>query len=90
MDQFVWLQNELKNSRSSSEKVWIIGHIAPGADVKFSTTWHKRYVRSFIAILSEYNDVIVMNFFAHLHRDDFRLVYNQNSGIYCFLQIPKW
>jgi sphingomyelin phosphodiesterase acid-like 3 len=84
MNQFAWLTKQLSMARLFHQKVWILGHIVPGASATFEATWHKRYVRSFVNILGNYTDVIQMNFFSHLHRDSFRLVFDENSG-----KIPK-
>ena len=81
MNQFYWMNKELTQARLYKQKVWILGHIVPGATTSFTATWHKRYVRSFVDILGNFTDIIEMNFFSHLHRDSFRLVYDSDSNL---------
>jgi len=68
-----WLQNILNGSRAHKEKVILMGHISPGKGaLSLLSKWAHRYVD----LVSEYQDVIVGQFFGHTHTDEFEIMYN--------------
>jgi hypothetical protein len=78
--QFAWLQKELALARQNSQKVYIMGHIPPGADKSFGKLWVDDYITTYQQIVTSYSDVIQMQFFSHLHRDSFRLIFDENES----------
>lgn len=77
---FKWLEEELNKASLNSEKVYIVGHIPPGAYTRgfFPETgpnffYFPSFNKRFIHIVNTYHDVIVGQFFGHLHLDSFML-----------------
>ncbi|KAI8978467.1 Metallo-dependent phosphatase-like protein [Pilobolus umbonatus] len=68
-----WLIDELQDSEDKNEKVWIIGHIAPGDD----TCFHD-YSNYYYQIVDRYNHVIASQFFGHTHQDELTLFYKND------------
>lgn len=58
-----WLIEELQDAEDRSERVWIIGHIAPGD----STCFHD-YANYYNQIVDRYSHVIAAQFFGHTHK----------------------
>lgn len=67
-------------------QVYLVGHHPPGADERqrgalppshaaYSDHHNKKYLR----IVRKYADIIVGQFFGHLHSDTFRIVYNEKG-----------
>ncbi|XP_020632886.1 acid sphingomyelinase-like phosphodiesterase 3b [Orbicella faveolata] len=80
--QFAWLDHILTNASSINEKVFIIGHVPPGAFERaprkkwFYPQFNKRY----IAVVLKHADVITGHFLAHQHCDSFKIFYD-NRGV---------
>lgn len=58
-----WLINELQDAEDKNEKVWIIGHIAPGDN----TCFHD-YSNYYGQIVDRYSHIIAAQFFGHTHK----------------------
>ncbi|KAI7907393.1 Metallo-dependent phosphatase-like protein [Cokeromyces recurvatus] len=69
-----WLINELQDSEDRYERVWIIGHIAPGDN----TCLHD-YSNYYYQIVDRYAHVIAGQFFGHTHKDELTIFYGHNK-----------
>ncbi len=76
-----WFEEELKKAKEQQEKVWLLLHIPPGADVygslkqgSFKGDWVERYNNRFVQLLTHYAPIITAGFAGHTHMDDFRLL----------------
>eukprot|EP01096_Ripella_sp_DP13-Kostka_P000610 TRINITY_DN10663_c0_g3_i2.p1 TRINITY_DN10663_c0_g3~~TRINITY_DN10663_c0_g3_i2.p1 ORF type:complete len:472 (+),score=143.08 TRINITY_DN10663_c0_g3_i2:110-1417(+) len=79
LGQFSWLSSQLSEARANHQKVYITGHIPPGSSpYKDEEFWFQPYVSQYFNITVPYSDVIEICLFGHLHRDDFRVVYNSS------------
>lgn len=67
-------------------QVYLVGHMPPGSDERqrggnhhahYAYTDHhnKRYLK----LVRKFADIIVGQFFGHLHSDSFRVIYNDNG-----------
>ena len=60
-------------------QVYIVGHMGPGADERQPDTipqFLEKPARRYLRLVRKYSDIIVGQFFGHLHSDTFRVVYN--------------
>jgi sphingomyelin phosphodiesterase len=73
-NQWEWFNSTLKIARDSNEKVWIIGHIFPGAGE--ASGW---FDVEYNELVNEYSDIIVAQFWGHSHRDQFFFNRNEQS-----------
>ena len=54
--------------------------MAPGADERLADAvpqFQEKYSRRFLKLVRKYADIIVGQFFGHLHSDTFRVIYNE-------------
>ncbi|KAI1352170.1 Metallo-dependent phosphatase-like protein [Xylaria sp. FL0043] len=72
--QFAWLIGELDAAEKAGERVYIIGHMAPGARDAFHDA--SNY---FDQILNRYEATIAALFFGHTHLDEFEISYSNYS-----------
>ncbi|KAI9473630.1 MAG: Metallo-dependent phosphatase-like protein [Benjaminiella poitrasii] len=70
-----WLIDELQDSEDMHERVWIIGHIAPGDN----TCFHD-YSNYYYQIVDRYAHVIAGQFFGHTHKDELTIFYGHNKN----------
>eukprot|EP01102_Stenamoeba_stenopodia_P022256 TRINITY_DN9203_c0_g1_i1.p1 TRINITY_DN9203_c0_g1~~TRINITY_DN9203_c0_g1_i1.p1 ORF type:complete len:593 (+),score=86.69 TRINITY_DN9203_c0_g1_i1:1782-3560(+) len=70
--QFAWLRNVLDQAASLGDKVIIIGH-AP------TQSWSDTYSWPFNALVSEYSDVIIDQFYGHHHISSVQVHFNNES-----------
>lgn len=68
-NQFVWLENELRNAEKSNEVVYIIGHIPPGNDAYLSEC-----SLVYKALIDRFSHIIKAQMFGHSHDDELRLI----------------
>nr|CAD7570337.1 unnamed protein product [Timema californicum] len=85
-DQWAWLETVLDTSRRNKETVYLVGHIPPGVDERQSgaflshqAAFLERFNTRYLLLVRKYSDVIVGQFFGHLHSDSFRVVYKNNG-----------
>jgi hypothetical protein len=71
-------------------KVYLVGHMPPGADERqnggispYHDVFQERFNQRYIRLVQKYSDIIVGQFFGHLHSDSFRIVY-KDGKIYRF------
>jgi sphingomyelin phosphodiesterase acid-like 3 len=97
--ELAWLDASLAAAQTAGQKVWLLMHVPPGADMVTSagnyasdptlTTataammWVPAYQDSFLQILAKYPGMITFSMGAHTHRDEFRVMNAENV-----LQIP--
>lgn len=65
-----FLASELQGSEACGQRVWIIGHIAPGL-----TDSLYDYSASFDELVQRYHGTIAAMFWGHTHRDQFEISY---------------
>eukprot|EP00123_Amoebidium_parasiticum_P010130 comp19913_c0_seq1/m.24151 comp19913_c0_seq1/g.24151 ORF comp19913_c0_seq1/g.24151 comp19913_c0_seq1/m.24151 type:complete len:450 (-) comp19913_c0_seq1:490-1839(-) len=71
--QFSWLESTLSGARKNGTKVYVMGHIPPGLDsYALEPMWVETYAERYRKIIGDYSDVVLAQFFAHLHGDEFR------------------
>ncbi|KAG8182725.1 hypothetical protein JTE90_026176 [Oedothorax gibbosus] len=76
-NQFKWLGQLLKNATKASEKVYIIGHVAPGfysrtiPGKKGDSTYHPNKLVTFNRILHYFSNIIIGQMYGHYHIDMF-------------------
>lgn len=64
--QLIWFEDQLKNARTTQERIYVIGHVPPSPR-DYKGTCLTEYMR----IASNYTDVVMGHFFAHLNMDHF-------------------
>lgn len=64
--QMEWFEEQLKKVRSTQEKIYVIGHVPPSP-----RDYKPTCLTEFMRIASNYTDVIMGHFFAHLNMDHF-------------------
>ncbi|CAO1334344.1 unnamed protein product [Diamesa hyperborea] len=81
--QWEWLEDVLAKSNRNKETVYIVGHMAPGSDERQigiipngHTTFSEKNNLRYLRLIRKYSSIIVGQYFAHLHSDTFRIVYN--------------
>ncbi|XP_064483650.1 acid sphingomyelinase-like phosphodiesterase 3b [Ornithodoros turicata] len=86
-DQMHWLQKQLEDARSSQQKVFITGHIAPGfnnranpGQVAFQL-YHKEHSMKFNSLMSEYADIVAGQFYGHQHSHAFVLISSGSGSV---------
>ncbi|XP_004366050.2 sphingomyelin phosphodiesterase [Capsaspora owczarzaki ATCC 30864] len=68
--QLQWLINVLQTAETANEKVYIIGHIAPGSCTK-------TYSFNYYKIVDRYESTIAGQFFGHSHHDEFEIFFDE-------------
>lgn len=83
-----WFEEQLKAAKEKSEKVWVLLHMPPGADVygiikkkKYVCDWIDSYHTRFIQLMTDYSDIIKAGFSGHTHMDDFRLLLEDGKQV---------
>ncbi|KAF7284584.1 cyclic GMP-AMP phosphodiesterase SMPDL3A-like [Rhynchophorus ferrugineus] len=84
--QWKWLEKVLHKFQKNGETVYLVGHVPPGWDERqkglfqsahgaFTDYHNKKYLE----VVRNYSDIIVGQFFGHLHSDTFRIMMD-NKG----------
>jgi len=78
LNHLAWLRQELYDSESKYQTVFIIGHIPPG-DLDCDSEWSARYR----ALIDRFTNIIRGQFYGHTHTDLFEVVrsYKDNSPV---------
>ncbi|XP_073977796.1 cyclic GMP-AMP phosphodiesterase SMPDL3A-like [Rhodnius prolixus] len=79
LGQWKWLDCVLTTSRKRKETVFLVGHMAPGADERQPEalpTFQEKHSLRLLRTIRENSDIIVGQFYGHLHSDTFRVIYN--------------
>jgi sphingomyelin phosphodiesterase acid-like 3 len=81
-----WLESQLNDARQHNDKVWLVLHIPPGANVfstisknQYNPMWQQQYNDRFIQILTANAAVITGGFAGHTHMDDFRVLFQSQT-----------
>ncbi|XP_039277687.1 acid sphingomyelinase-like phosphodiesterase 3a [Nilaparvata lugens] len=81
--QWVWLEEVLQKSQRNKETVYLVGHVAPGADERQATPARMsilpRHNARYLDLVRRYASIITGQFFGHLHSDSFRVIYNDDG-----------
>lgn len=94
--QFDWLDSVLTSASVAKEKVFIIGHVPPGA---FERAPHKKWFypqfnRKYINVIMKHAAVISGHFLAHQHCDSFKIFYDSTgvprSSIFLCPSVTPW
>jgi hypothetical protein len=64
--QLVWFEAQLKQARSTQDRIYVIGHVPPSP-----RDYKGPCLTEYMRIASNYTDVIMGHFFAHLNMDHF-------------------
>lgn len=82
-----WFAEQLQAAKKKKEKVWLLLHIPPGADVystlkdkAYTADWVTSYNTRFIEMLTDFSGVITAGFAGHTHMDDFRLLRGSSNA----------
>ncbi|KAL3276582.1 hypothetical protein HHI36_011954 [Cryptolaemus montrouzieri] len=73
--------------KAEAMPVYLVGHMAPGSDERqrgaFPATHPQAFTdhhnRRYLKLVRRYADIIVGQFFGHLHSDTFRVIYNEHG-----------
>ncbi|XP_073228065.1 cyclic GMP-AMP phosphodiesterase SMPDL3A-like [Porites lutea] len=73
--QLQWLAEQLALAKNKGKSVLIMSHIPPGGDpFNYNYFWIPKYAERYVSLVAgKYHDVIAGQFYAHTHKDDFRL-----------------
>lgn len=75
LKQLVWLEEQLMLARDHGQKAILISHIPAGVDTYSEKAyWFSNYTDVYVTIVARnYSNLIIGQFFAHTHKDDYRL-----------------
>ncbi|PFX18637.1 Acid sphingomyelinase-like phosphodiesterase 3b [Stylophora pistillata] len=94
--QFEWLDVLLTNASRNNEKVFIIGHVPPGAFERApGKKWfYPKFNKDYLAAIMKHADVITGHFLAHQHCDSFKILYDckgiPTSSIFLCPAVTPW
>ncbi|MCP5104540.1 MAG: hypothetical protein GY950_14235 [bacterium] len=84
--QLEWFESQLKTARANKEKVWLLLHIPPGANVwgtvhdgTYKSFWETAYSKTFLQLVTTYSPVFAAGYAGHTHMDDWRLVFDRTQ-----------
>ncbi|XP_069705209.1 cyclic GMP-AMP phosphodiesterase SMPDL3A [Periplaneta americana] len=84
--QWAWLEDTLQKSQRNRETVYLVGHMPPGVDERqtggispYHDVFQERFNQRYLKLVRKYSDIIVGQFFGHLHSDSFRIVYSDKG-----------
>jgi sphingomyelin phosphodiesterase acid-like 3 len=73
-NQFQWFSDQLSIVRQKRMQVIIVTHIPPSQNAYDSKLlWIEQYLEKYLAIVEQYDDVIIGQLYGHLHTDEFRV-----------------
>nr|XP_024214780.1 acid sphingomyelinase-like phosphodiesterase 3b [Halyomorpha halys] len=78
--QLSWLESVLTTALARKETVYLVGHMAPGADERTPDAipqFHEKFSKQYIKLVRRFSNIIVGQFFGHLHSDTFRVIYDE-------------
>ncbi|RDD47884.1 Acid sphingomyelinase-like phosphodiesterase 3a [Trichoplax sp. H2] len=94
--QLAWFRLQLEIASNKSQSVIIEGHVPPGVDTYLGSKknyvhyWFDNYTDIYTHyVASLYPHVIMGQFFAHMHKDDFRLLRDYNGMSSFMLLAPS-
>lgn len=87
LKQLDWFEGQLKTAKARGEKVWLLLHIPPGANVYSSVRdgvykpfWEEPYNTRFLRLVTDYSSVFTAAYAGHTHMDDFRLMIDLSNS----------
>jgi sphingomyelin phosphodiesterase acid-like 3 len=82
-----WFEGQLKTAKAQDEKIWLLLHIPPGANVYssvrdgvYKSFWETPYNTRFLQLVTDYASVFTAAYAGHTHMDDFRLVIDSSKA----------
>lgn len=63
--------------------MYLVGHMAPGADERTPDAipqFQEKFAKQYIKLVRRFSNIIVGQFFGHLHSDTFRVIYDEMGG----------
>ncbi|KAL1459813.1 hypothetical protein WDU94_011767 [Cyamophila willieti] len=90
--QWKWFETIMNKAEKNNEKVFIIGHMAPGADERqFDALpgYSEKYSAKYLRLVRKHASIIMGQFFGHLHSDTFRIVYDDNIPVSWMMMAPS-
>ncbi|KNC53044.1 uncharacterized protein AMSG_09337 [Thecamonas trahens ATCC 50062] len=83
LGQFAWLEARLAAARAAgSYHIYLMGHIPPAvSEFQGSAMWDAAYADRYVKLVASYADVVAGQFFGHTHRDEFRLLFREESSV---------
>ena len=86
--QLAWFDSRLASAQAAGQRVWLLMHAPPGADIGSTTglvdsnghlasavmMWKPDYQTSFFQILSKYQGVVALTLAGHTHMDEYRIL----------------
>lgn len=86
--QLDWLESELAQAAAGGQRVWLLTHIPPSADIYASLRsgatrmqWRSGPLERALGLIREYSDSIVFAQGGHTHMDDFRLFFADDRQV---------
>ncbi|XP_050298628.1 acid sphingomyelinase-like phosphodiesterase 3a [Anthonomus grandis grandis] len=86
LKQWKWLEKWLQKFKRSKETAYLVGHVPPGWDERQKGLYHpshgaysEYHNRIYIELIRNYSDIIVGQFYGHLHSDTFRVFYDKGG-----------
>ncbi|XP_017779074.1 PREDICTED: acid sphingomyelinase-like phosphodiesterase 3b [Nicrophorus vespilloides] len=84
--QWDWLNAVLHKCHATKQTVYLVGHMPPGSDERQRAMMHQAHFaysehhnKRYLKLVRKYADIIVGQFFGHLHSDSFRVIYNEHG-----------
>ncbi|XP_031332581.1 acid sphingomyelinase-like phosphodiesterase 3a [Photinus pyralis] len=91
--QWEWLHRVLHKCQLHKETVYLVGHMPPGSDERqrgsLAFAYTDYHNRRYIQLVRKYSDIIVGQFFGHLHSDSFRVIYNEGRAVSWAMLAPS-
>ena len=72
-DHLHWLYRQLHKAEVQKQKVFILGHIAPGTHSCLGR-WSHEYNR----LIRRFRNIVIGQFFGHTHRDEFQIFFKDS------------
>ncbi|XP_045465382.1 acid sphingomyelinase-like phosphodiesterase 3a [Harmonia axyridis] len=84
--QWDWLLAVMRKLKKNGETAYLVGHMAPGCDERqraiqgtHSQAFTDYYNKKYLSLVRQFSEIIVGQFFGHLHSDTFRVIYNERG-----------
>ena len=87
---FSFLVSELQAAEDANQRVWLLGHVAPGWTGTQALPSHSDL---FYQVMDRYSPHVIANiFFGHSHSDQMSIYYNQNGTAQTAANalVPAW
>lgn len=82
LDELRWLHKELAQAKINNQKILLAMHIPPGLSIYNNASfWKTKNADLFLEIVSEYHEIIISILSSHTHKDEMKIIKNQNGDI---------